>query len=370
MIRCISVYPNKTESCNENKLREYLTLAKKYHIDEVFTSIHLPELTLAEQIGFLSNVSNCARELNLKLIADIGGGFIKEALKDEGIMKQLQDFEIAYLRLDYGYSFEQLKELYERLNLKGFVINASMVSEEELTRHLDFFYELDSQISIRACHNFYVREESGLDPDFVLQQSAYFEKRGILVYYCAPCYDHPRGPLHLGLPTLEMHRWQPLDWILLDLSYTYHAKAVLLADEWMSEESLKALDQVLSEKEVDIEVIFDGKVTEEEKEIVLGCHSFRYDSNSSFLRSRSSREMAEFASMIPSKNCVGRHVGDITVDNENYLRYSGEMQVVLRDAKADSRVNVVAHLKNREDIKKLSFFREGIVYRFIEAEKE
>ncbi len=370
MLRSIAAYPEKSWKESKKNLREYLVLAKKYHIDEVFTSIHLPELSLAEQIEFLSEVASCAKELDLDLIADIGGNFIKEALNDAKIMDQLKSFNIAYLRLDYGYSFEQLKRLYTALELRGFVINASMYKEKEVEEHLDFFYQLDPNISIRACHNFYVREESGLDQDFALKQSSYFEKRNILVYYCVPSYDHPRGPLHLGLPTIEAHRWQSVESVLLDLSCTYHAQAVLLADEWMSERNLKAIDDFLTCQEIEIPVVFENCATEQEREIVLGNHTFRYDSNSSFLRSRSSREMAEFASIIPSHHCIERKAGAITIDNENYLRYSGEMQVVLKDSKADERVNVVAHLKNKEEIMKLSFYQEGITYRFVEAKDE
>ena len=370
MLKCIAVYPEQSWEQSKEKLREYLKLAKKMGINEVFTSIHLPELSLPEQIGFLNEVAICAKDLKLDLIADIGGGFIKEALSDGKIMNQLRSFEIAYLRLDYGYSFEQLKMLYEKLNLRGFVINASMFHEAEIENHLRFFYKLDPNISIRACHNFYVREESGLDKDFALKQSSYFEKRNIPVYYCVPSYDHPRGPLHLGLPTIEAHRHQPVESVLLDLCCTYHAEAVLLADEWMSEKTLQKMNDFLLNKEVEIPVVFEKSATEKERNIVLGNHTFRYDSNASFLRSRSSREMAEFASVISGNNCIKRRIGDITVDNENYLRYSGEMQVVLRDFKADSRVNVIAHLKNREDINKLSYYRDGIVYRFIEATDE
>ena len=204
-----------------------------------------------------------------------------------------------------------------------------------------------------------------MDQDFAMNQSSFFEKEGIPVTYCVPTYDCPRGPLYLGLPTIEAHRWQSLDNILLDLYCTYHAQSILLSDNWISEDNLKLMDEFLNSKEIDIPVVFDEDISEEEKQIVLGNHSFRYDSNTSFLRSRSSREMAECGSKIEDRNCVDRKVGDITIDNELYLRYSGELQVVLQDAKADKRVNVVAHLQNCEDIKKLSYFRSGITYRFV-----
>ena len=365
---CIAVYPDNTAQISHQKLMDYLKLAKQYGIQEVFTSIHLPEHDMDKQVEFLKETAFCAKELQLEISADIGGPFIRKALSDQETLALLKQIPLDFLRLDYGYEFEQLKTLYHELHLKGFIINASMVSETELEHHLHFFTQLDENIILKACHNFYVREETGLDTEFALAQSALFEKHHIPVYYCAPCYDHPRAPLHLGLPTIEAHRWQALDSVLLDLVNTYHAQSILFSDEWMSETQFELIERTLSQRLIEIPVICNENLTEMEKRIILKNHIFRYDSNRSFLRSRSSREMAEFAAKIPPKNCIERTKGDITIDNERYLRYSGELQVVTENAKQDDRVNVAAHLKNPNDLQKLAFFRAGYTYKFIEAE--
>jgi len=36
--------------------------------------------------------------------------------------------------------------------------------------------------------------------------------------------------------------------------------------------------------------------------------------------------------------------GSITIDNENYGRYTGEIQIIRSDLKADDRVNVIGHV--------------------------
>lgn len=363
----VAVYPQKINADVRKKIRTYLSLAKRYHVNEVFTSIHLPELSLEEQVTFLIEVASCAQQLDLECIADVGGSFIQKLLTDQQMLTKVAVCKIDYLRLDYGYDFNQLKMLYHALKLKGFVINASMYTEKQIDEHLQFFYDLDPMITIKACHNFYVREESGLDCEFALSQSMMFEKRGICVYYCIPSFDHPRGPLYLGLPTIETHRHMPLDEIILDLMSTYHAQALLIADEWMSEAHFKQMDDVFTKKIIEIPVCIHENCSDEERKIICKEHLFRYDSNAAFLRSRSSREMAEYAQKIKPTRSVERKRGDITIDNERYLRYSGELQVVMKDAQADERVNVVAHVKNEADLQKLKFFREGIVYRFIES---
>lgn len=368
MHQCISVYPTFINQTTVHQLKEYLILAKKYGINEVFTSIHLPEFTMEMQLAYLELVSEYACQLDMELTADIGGPFIQRALEDETVLKRLSQIKLDFLRLDYGYDETQLKLLYHSLNLKGFIINASMIDESLLIHHLSYFKSLNENIFIRACHNFYVREESGLDTEFALKQTQLFQKYDIPVFFCVPCHDHPRGPLHLGLPTLEHHRYLPMDTVILDLIYTYHSDGLLYSDEWMSEKQFQLIKEIVQNKTIQIPVILSKNLTETEKRIILKKHIFRYDSNKLLLRSRTSREMAEFASSIQPLNCTERNTGCITIDNERYLRYSGELQVVLKDLDKDERVNVAGRLKNLDDIQKLLFFRSGITYEFVEAD--
>ena len=44
------------------------------------------------------------------------------------------------------------------------------------------------------------------------------------------------------------------------------------------------------------------------------------------------------------ENCIKRIRGVITMDNETYGRYSGELQIIRADLKADSRVNVIGRV--------------------------
>lgn len=367
MKRCIAIYPEPENSQLIEMTKEYIECASSWSIEEVFTSIHLPELSMKEQIDYLMVVSDLSHQNKMELTVDIGGQFIKKALEDQSILLKLKEARIDFLRLDYGYTFEQLEKLYVELKLKGFVINASMVNEKMLAMHLEQFYRMDPNIQIRACHNFYVREESGLDEGFALSQTALFERKGIPVYYCIPCHHHPRGPLYLGLCTVEKHRWMPLDSIMLDLLYHYNASGIMLADPWFMKQDFETIQHILNENPININVKLNDDITEEEKRIVLQSHQFRYDSNQSFLRSRSSREMAEYASMIkPKEKKDLRFRGAITIDNSTYGRYSGELQVVLKNADADARVNLVGWIEDEKDMKKLEYYREGITYRFVE----
>lgn len=217
-----------------------------------------------------------------------------------------------------------------------------------------------------------MRNESGLDSTFALKQDSYLSKYNIPIYYCVPTHSNPRGPLHEGLCTIEAHRNKLIPEILTDLYLNYNLSAFMMADEWLSEKEYiqvqKTLDYLtMPLKPVEkIKICFMESVTKQEKDIVLKKHQFRCDSSSIFLRSQSSRQMAEFADSIKKNIITNRKAGYITVDNELYKRYSGEMQVVLSDSIVDERVNVVARIIDTYDLIKLARFREGIEYIFEE----
>lgn len=373
MIKCTAIYPNYITKDYVRKVKEAVQLAHQYHFQEIFTTIHLPEFTLDEQLAAFRLIAGEARRRGLEVTVDIGGAYIEQFLNDEDKLHSFKETRPDFVRLDYGYRKEQVKALYEILNIRGFVVNASIYQKEELDEIIAFFRSMDEKMEIRACHNFYIREGSGIDSVYALKQDSYLKEYLIPIYYCIPSYSHPREPLRLGSCTLEKHRYQSIRVVLADLYLNHSLNAFMMADEWMckqeyeeAEETLTVLESRL-QKEETINVIFFDHVSEEEKKIVLKDHVFRKDSPDQFLRSQSSRQMAEFACPIEKNHTEIRNEGSITIDNKYNKRYSGELQVVTRKAPADEKVNVVARLAHSKDLLKLLRFREGIIYRFQEA---
>ncbi len=375
MIKCVAIYPGEINEQYIQNVKNTVMLASKYHFDEIFTSIHLPEYSLQQQLDTCRLISQQTKEHGLELTVDIGGYFIEQLLSDSEKLSDFKNMRADFIRLDYGYKKEEVKALYENLNIRGFVINASIYSKEEVDDNLAFFKSLDENIEIRACHNYYVRQESGIDDTCALKQDSYFEEYNVPIYYCVPTYSHPRGPLHLGLCTLEKHRFKSISEVITDLYLNHNLNALMMSDEWLGEKEFEEVEETLGllqsplDKYQQIDVVFCPTATKEEKDIVLQDHLFRYDSPYQYLRSQSSRQMAEFASVIKQNNMLERKAGDITIDNELYKRYSGELQVVTQDSSVDGRVNVVAKLANKKDLIKLLRFREGITYHFNEVVK-
>lgn len=376
MYKCVAIYPHEIDKEYINSINKTIDLAYNYDFNEVFTTIHLPEYSLSLQIETLEIIAKKAKEKNLTITVDIGGNYIKEVLNNKTYINTLRDLNIDFIRLDYGFDFEQIKDLYQMLNTRGFVINASIYNEEEIDEIVKKFKEINEKLEIRACHNYYLRNESGIDDIFAYKQDTYFKKYHIPVYYCIPTHSNPRGPLYLGLCTIEKHRDMKLQEIIVDLYLNHDLEAFMMADEWLSENEFKEIERILNflqkplNKEEKISVEFLDNTNNKEKDIVLGKHQFRYDSPFTLLRSQSSRQMAEFASEIKPMNIINRKIGDITIDNINNKRYSGEMQVSLREDKEDERINVVGRVVKEEDLIKLLRFKEGITYNFIEAKNE
>lgn len=358
MKKAISIYPSIEENYL-NKCEEYIKLADKYNFTSVFTSLHLPEIDLEKQISFLYNLSKLAKQYHKELIADIGGNSIKQIIANKDLLDKLKDVDI--FRLDYGYDHEDIKYIHETINNKGFMINASIYNDEESKKEVEFLRSLN--VDVIACHNFYPRKESGIDEEFALRQKQIFTSLSVPIYYWIPSHTNPRGPIYEGLPTLEVHRYLNTKIITQDLINRFNADGIMASDNFYSEEELKTIDENCKPLNNPIEIKVET-INDKYDDIIYKTHEFRYDSSSTFLRSKSSRTMAEFSKIIEPENCVERKVGAITIDNKKYERYSGELQIVLINSKEDERINVVGYISG-EDLYKLKFYVNGYKFKFI-----
>lgn len=358
MRKTISIYPSKEEKYL-NKCEEYIRLANKYNFTTVFTSLHLPENDINSQVLFLGDLSKLVKQYNMELIADIGGNSIKQIISNSDLLNKLDGVDI--FRLDYGYNHEDIKYLKEVLNNKGFMINASIYNEEESIKEVEFIKSINAEVY--ACHNFYPRIESGIDAEFALRQKQIFDRLNVPIYYWVPSHTNPRGPIYEGLPTLEEHRYMEISDITIDLVNRFNADGIMLSDNFYTEHEIKEVEDNIKPLDNPIEIKVET-LNDKYDDIIFKTHEFRYDSNNRFLRSKSSRTMAEFAKKIEPENCTIRKAGAITIDNCKYERYSGELQVVLKDSVADEKVNVVGYINN-DDLYKLKFYINGYKYKFI-----
>ena len=332
----------------------------------MFSSIHLPELALKDQVEMLEELARTANHLGMELTVDIGGGEIGQLLADSQMCARVRSAGIGLLRLDYGFCTEQAGALYNRLGIKGFVVNASIYDREEAEAVKKNLTAIDSRLELRACHNFYPRPETGLDREFFNEQNRIFAELGLITYACIPGKSYPRPPLGLGLPTLEQHRGMNLEQVCVDLVCSPGIGGVMAADEFFNETELACVARAVNREALTLQIRLETGVGQVERELILGTsHHIRYDSNRQVLRSRTSREMSRIGAKVAPGLTGERRRGMVTVDNERYGRYSSEVQILLADLEADSRVNCCGQI-SEEDMWKLDFYRQGFDYQFQE----
>ncbi|MDR4417767.1 DUF871 domain-containing protein, partial [Bacillus paranthracis] len=93
--------------------------------------------------------------------------------------------------------------------------------------------------------------------------------------------------------------------------------------------------------------------------IVERVHTNRLDPARDVIRSVESRE--EHKVILQPMHTITRKKGSITIDNELYGRYAGEMQVAIHDLPADEKVNVVGMVVE-EDISLLPYVGAGKMF--------
>lgn len=350
----------------ENPLlaEQYLDKAVNHGFHEVFTSIHLPEDDFIKTVAAVKEFSELVFSKEMDLTIDCSRREFKRIIEDPILKKEINCSHITYLRLDFGFQEDDLVSAFNDLNIHGFVLNASTMREIEIEKMMTAFHSISNDLMIKACHNFYPRPETGLGLDFFVKQSACFKKFGIPVVSCVASQNNPRGPLHLGLPTLENHRNVSIQWAARELIATGVVDEILIGDPFASEEELEALQRAVISPILVLRIMEDEDLLDVERKILYGnSHVVRPDLSDLVLRSNTSREMAAMGEKLMARPSHQRVPYSITIDNEKYGRYSGELQIVRKELPADERVNVVGRIIP-QDVCLLRYIEAGAEFVF------
>jgi len=340
-------------------VEQYLDTAAKLGYTEVFTSIHLPEDDFFKITQAVREFSEMVSKKGMNLAIDCSFHEFQKIKDNLSLINDLQRSHIAYLRLDFGFQLHDLQYIAQDLNIHGFMLNASIMRKAEIEKMVAALLGFSNDLALKACHNFYPRPETGLGLDFFLSQSACFKDLGIAVVACVPSHHKPRAPLHLGLPTLESHRDVAIQWAARELIATGVVDEILIGDPFASTEELVDLQQAVVSPALVLSILEEPGLSEMEKKILYGTtHIARPDLSDLVIRSHTSREMASKGEKLAARAPLPRIPYSITIDNERYGRYSGELQIVRRELPADERVNVVGRIIP-QDICLLRYVAEG-----------
>ena len=326
----ISIYAGLDYDSAENL--SLIERAAALGFKKLFTSAQIPETANSEKFfDDFTDILTTAVTHGLEIILDVNAdNFVQ------------YDIDGITLRLDDGFDVQQVAEISR---VRKIQLNASTVTEDFLNDLAELGANFDN---IAALHNFYPHPCTGLDTYFFDNQNRILHDFGIAVGAFVPSKDGKRRlPLREGLPTLEDCRN-----FSTDLSARFLAALdtdfIIIGDGQPTDEELQAVAAIQSN-----EVIFRAQLLSNNltvAEILSRTFTRRADVAKSVIRAVEGRQyFKELGGQIPPDELeIERSFGDVTIDNENFGRYAGEVQIIQDVLPADGRVNIAAHILDEE----------------------
>ena len=328
----ISIYAGLDYDSEENL--SLIETAAEMGFKLLFTSAQIPEAANTENFfDDFTDILTTAVTHGFEIILDVNADNFAQ-----------YDIDGLTLRLDDGFTPQQVAEISRARKIQ---LNASTITEEFLNT-LD---ELGANFAnISALHNFYPHPYTGLDTYFFDNQNRILHDFGIEVGAFVPSKDGKRRlPLREGLPTLEDCRNFTTDLSARFLA-AFSVDFIIIGDGAPTHDELQAVAAIQSD-----EIIFRAQLISNDlttAEILSRKFTRRADVAKSVIRAVEGRQyLKEVGGKIPHEEDlpIERSFGDVTIDNENFDRYAGEVQIVQDVLPADGRVNIAAHILDEEN---------------------
>ncbi|MGH0431654.1 DUF871 domain-containing protein [Bacillus hominis] len=347
----VSIYLSKERV---EKQEEWLKVAKENGFLSIFTSLHIPEDDPNTYKELIQILGKQALENEMELMVDVSPKSLHHLGMTYENVEELLEWGITGLRMDYGIAPKEIARVSHKMKV---ALNASTITESFWKELLAENIQVEN---VEAWHNFYPRPETGLAKSFLQKKNQYLHECGIKTMAFIPGDGEKRGPLYEGLPTLEKHRnMRPLE-AYLELVQDCHVDKVLIGD---ISGSLESVQEIASASGGIISVRYQSFINDSHAvQLIERVHTNRLDPARDVIRSVESRE--ENKVVLQPMNTISRKRGSITIDNELYGRYAGEMQVVINDLPEDERVNVVG-MVIEEDVSLLSYIGAGKKFQLI-----
>ncbi|KQL41114.1 cell surface protein [Bacillus sp. FJAT-25509] len=343
----ISIYLSEK---NIEKNKKYIEMAKKNGFHSIFTSLHIPEDDPSTYKKLLQTLGTEAKENEMELMADISAKSLTHLGLDYTNVSELLNWGVTGLRVDYGLKEVQIADLSKKMKI---ALNASTLTPAFLDELLKYGLQTEN---VEAWHNFYPRPETGLATTYLIEKNKWLKSCGITTMAFIPGNDEIRGPLFKGLPTLEKHRGVDPLLAYLDLNQNCYVDKVLVGDISIKIETMEALSKTKNYMELRYKPYSQD---EEILSIVEQVHTNREDPARDVIRSMESRLYGSFGeNSLKPANTITRSVGSVTIDNELYGRYEGELQIMLTNLPSDEKVNVIGKIIE-DDLSLLQYIGAG-----------
>jgi len=350
----IALYPGLDNSEAENLA--LLRTAAQMGIKRIFTSLHIPESNINRLKNELGPLLATARQYNMEVISDISPVTVALLGLEKFSLDAFKALGITTLRLDCGYDASAIATMSR--NSKGIKIqlNASTLTENMLSTLQGLAVDFTK---IEALHNFYPREGTGLGEETLLKQNKLLHSYGISIGAFVPSQNRKRGPLKAGLPTLESGRYVDAGLGARHL-IALGVDSVFIGDSLPCEKELATLASLKTDQVTLRMQILTNNIWLREK--LRQTFTARIDEARDAIRAQEGRPLLGGSAIEPD-NTVERIVGSITVDNKEYGRYMGELQIIKKAQAADKRTNVIGQILP-DEVFLLAFITPGRKYGF------
>lgn len=296
----------------------------------IFLSLHISEEFGPDFCQQAEVLCHTLADRGFRVIADVSTKTLIRFGCDD-LTELAKRLRLWALRIDYGFRAEEIGAMASKMPI---VLNASTTTPEEAEQIAG------EGRQVFAMHNFYPRPETGLDAEYLLRTTRDLQNAGVKVLAFIPGDSDRRGPLFEGLPTLEEHRNVLPSAAFADMVLRFGMDGVFVGDPGIRETEVMRIGRFCRENILSIPADLDPEY-HHLYGVVFTC---RVDSPKWLVRFKESREYSCPGQTVTAGNCAERSRGVITIDNEHYGRYSGELQMIRSDLKADSRVNVIGRV--------------------------
>lgn len=334
----ISVYPEYSK-LKDNL--DYITLAGEMGYSRIFTcllSVPSDKEKIKEEFR---TIMDHAHKYSMEVICDVAPSVFESLGISYKDLSFFNEIGADGIRLDMGFTGNE--ESLMTYNPYGLDIELNISSG---TRYLEniMSYKADPH-RLLGCHNFYPKMRTGLTKELLIETSLPYKSFAITTaaFVNAPSATFGPWPLVDGLCTLEEHRSLPIDVQAKDLFYTGVIDDVLIANAFASEKDLKDLKSVDGGL-ITLDVELEYELSSVENAIIFDeLHFYRGDINAYTIRSTQPRVKYK-GHPIAVRNTRSIKRGDVMLQNEDIIRYNGELHIALQDMDNDGTMNVVGRV--------------------------
>lgn len=372
----VSVYPDMRPL---DEIASYLELASRYGYTRVFTSMFHVGGSVEEVLALFRKLDDVAHGYGMRVSLDINTECMARLGATPNDLSVFEGIGADILRMDGAYGEDDNVAMLGNPYGMQIEYNASSLAPEAIKSMVARGVELDR---ILACHNFYPQRYTGMRWDRFREVNGILRGLGLKVgsFVASQAPDtHGVWDATCGLPTVERQRDYPAD-LAARLQVAAGATDIFFGNAYASEEELAAVAMAVAsvtpvferpgsreiaqdlsdfvgvpgpadlvQRKVRVEPLYDLSPVEREILFDFFPHMDMGDSSEWIWRTRIER-MAFAQETIAPRRYVGSHFqrGDVTIVNDRYKHYAGEIQVVLEPIVNDGTRNLVARIDAEE----------------------